>query len=374
MNLITRTPDFSGQAIPHTLLNHLISQQETGKLTIQNPFDEFVVWQIYLGKGKINFANSVSGSVERLNYLIGSHLNENKITLPPQINNDYDYLCELRKKDFFSFQQTRTILAQLTQEALVQILSLPKAHYTFDKNDNLHELFLNLDLEKSLTDLKPKIRYWWELRTEINSPFQRPLVENWSVLQQSLMKKQSFRKQWLRGFHQCVEDLDCLYSIATKTQLSTLQLALVLRPLIKTGEIKMLPYQEILIDHRPLIVYVNDRPAMQRVFKYTLEAGGFRTTCLENPFKALSILLGQKPAAIILDAQMQEINGYHLCSLCRKSGVLNNVPILIVGEKNSIAGRIRAKLSGASAYITKSLLPKELLQSINQCLVSVKTS
>lgn len=370
MNPTASSPNFSGQVIPSTFLNSLVSQQASGKLTVQNPFDEFVVWQVYLGNGKINFANSISGSVERIKYLVGAPFNQRQVTLPLQINNDYDYLCELRKKELFSFQETRTILAQLTQEALVQILSLPKAYCTFNKNDNLHELFLNLDFQKSITPLKNKIRYWWELRSEVNSPFQRPLVDNWNKLDQALVKNQAHGRQWLKAFHQCIENLDCLYSIANKTQLSTLQLALLLRPLIKSGEIKMLPYQEIEIDNRPLVVYVNDRPAMQRVFQHTLEAGGFRTNCLENPFKALSILLGQKPTAIILDAEMHDINGYHLCSLCRKSGALKNVPILIVGEKNSIVGRIRAKLSGGSGYINNSLLPKELLNSINKCLIS----
>jgi CheY-like chemotaxis protein len=162
-----------------------------------------------------------------------------------------------------------------------------------------------------------------------------------------------------------MENLDCLYGIASRTQLSTLQLALLMRPLIKSGEIKMLSYQEIKTDNRPLVVCVNDRPAMQRILQYTLDAGGFRSLQLEDPFKALSILLGQKPKAILLDADMENISGYQLCSLCRKSGALNEVPIFILGENNGISERIRAKLSGASAYIGKPFLPNELLKLID---------
>ena len=84
MNTTALTPSFSGQAIPSTLLNDLVNRQATGKLTIQNPFDELVTWQVYLGNGKIHFANSATGPEERLNYLIGSHLNKRKITLPPE--------------------------------------------------------------------------------------------------------------------------------------------------------------------------------------------------------------------------------------------------------------------------------------------------
>ena len=93
MNTTALTPRFSGQAIPSTLLNDLVNRQATGKLTVQNPFDELVNWQVYLGNGKIHFANSATGPEERLNYLMGNHLNKRKITLPPKIHNDYDYLC-----------------------------------------------------------------------------------------------------------------------------------------------------------------------------------------------------------------------------------------------------------------------------------------
>lgn len=365
MNTTALTPRFSGQAIPSSLLNDLVNRQATGKLTVQNPFDELVTWQVYLGNGKIHFANSATGPEERLNYLIGSHLHQRKITLPPKINNDYDYLCELWKKEIFSFQETRAILTQFTQEALVQILSLPKTNCDFNKGEHLHHLFLNLDFQKSVTPLKQKIRYWWELRSEINSPFQRPLVENWDKFNRTLVKTELRGHNLLKRFRQCMENLDCLYGIASRTELSTLQLALLMRPLIKSGEIKMLSYQEIETDNRPLVVCVNDRPAMQRILQYTLDAGGFRSLQLEDPFKALSILLGQKPKAILLDAEMESISGYQLCSLCRKSGALNDVPIFILGEKNGISERIRAKLSGASSYISKPFLPNELLKLID---------
>ncbi|MFM7578965.1 MAG: DUF4388 domain-containing protein, partial [Microcystaceae cyanobacterium] len=150
-----------GQAVPAALLHTLVEKQMSGKVTIQNPFDEFVNWQVYLGNGRIHFANSANGSVERLNYLIGNALHQRKITLPPQIQDDYQYLCELWKKDIFSFQQTRSILTQSSQEALVQILSLPKTHYTFNPEAGLDQLFLNLELTKVMTPIKHKIRYWW---------------------------------------------------------------------------------------------------------------------------------------------------------------------------------------------------------------------
>jgi twitching motility two-component system response regulator PilG len=363
------SPDFAlnpsrGQAVPASLLNALVNQQVTGRLTIQNPFDEFVNWQVYLGNGRIHFANSANGSVERLNYLIGSALNRRRVTIPEHLSNDYQYICELWKNDVFSFQQSRSILNQATQEALVQILSLPKSQYDFSPNDGLDHIFLNLDLAKTVSPIKHKIRYWWNLRSDINSPFQRPLVENWTKLNQVVSKTQLYGQHWFKRFHTSLQDLDCLYQIAGKTEMSTLQLALLLRPLIKTGEIKMLPYQEIQVDHRPLVAYVDHLKANQRQVGYALNQGGFRPLALEDPFKALAVLLNQKPNLILINTDLPEMNGYQLCALCRKSKQFKETPILLMGNKDNLTAKIRSKLSGASGFISQPFLPQELLQTL----------
>lgn len=363
-----KTTRHSDRGIPAKLLHSLVDKQMSGKLTIQNPFDELVVWQVYLGDGRIHFANSLNGSVERLNYLIGSSLNQRKITLPSKITSDYEYLCELWKKDFFTFQQTRSILTQSTQEALVQVLSLPKTSYTFTAEQELDKVFLNLDLTKIITPIKHKIRYWWELRSDINSPFQRPLVENWDNLHRTLAETHLYGQHWIKRFYSCLKDLNCLYEIASTTEISTLQLALMLRPLIKSGEIKMLPYQEIKMDQRPLIVLIDQRATTQRMVSYILENGGFRALILEDPFKALPILLNQAPIAILINAELPEMNGYQFCSFCRKSSQLKDTPIVLLGKRESLVEKIRSKLSGASGYLCEPFLPQELLQSLNRLL------
>lgn len=368
MTQIALNPPLSAQAIPLTLLYDLVIQKATGKLTIQNPFDELVTWQVYLGNGKINFASSVTGCEVRLRYLIGNYLHQSQIILPSLIDNDYDYLCKLWKENVFSLQQTQSILIQCTQEALVQILSLPATSCDFKKNDNLHHLLLNLDLEKSLISLKNKIRCWEKLHSEVNSPFQRPLVNNWDDFNRTLMANQGYGEQWIKGFYKCIENLDCLYSIASETQLSTLQVALMLHPWIKTGDITLLPYQEIQTDDRLLVTCVHEHPALQRILQYTLETGGYRTSYVDDPLKALSILFRHKPKLILIDAEMRNISGYQLCSLCRKSREFKDVPIFILGENNGISERIRAKLSGASGYISKPFLPNELIALIDQSL------
>ncbi len=238
MTSLTLSAPNTNAQIPAQFLRTLIDKKATGKLIIQSPLDEFVSWQVYLSNGKINFANSGMGAIERLNYLFSDYLSKGQITLPKQLTDDYSYLCDLWKNGIFSFPQTRSILTQFTQEALVQILSLPRTTCSFGQQDGLKNLFLNLNLDRAIAPIQTKIRYWWELHSDISSPFQRPLIEDWEDFKTTCTKKHQRSSQWLENFSQGIKNLSCLYEIAGKTQTSTLELALMLRPKIKRGEIR----------------------------------------------------------------------------------------------------------------------------------------
>ncbi len=269
------------------------------------------------------------------------------------------------KKAFFSFQQTRSILTQFTQEALVQILSLPKATCSFDQQNGLKHLFLNLNLERAIAPIQHKIRYWWELHSDISSPFQRPLVEDWGRVKWILARKYHRNSHWIEQFSQSLKKLSCLYEIAGHTQTSTLELALMLRPQIKGGVIKMLSYQDIQEDHRPVVICVNNRQSLQRIVQFTLETHGFKVTCIQDPFKALAVIMSQLPSVILIDPDLPNMNGYELCRLLRNSSAIQHVPIVLLTEKQGIIERIQSKLAKASTCLSKPFLPQELLQVVD---------
>jgi twitching motility two-component system response regulator PilG len=298
------------QVIPYKLLKKLIMGEVSGKLVIQNPFDEYVNWQVYFGNGKIHFANSAVGLVERSSYLFTRYLNQSDITVPSQLTDDYQYICNLWRKEILSFQETRFVLIECTKEALIQILCLPKTNCYLDTKERLDQLFLNLDLDQSISPIKHKIRYWWKLRFAINSPFQRPLVEDWDEFEQILTQSHFEEDNLLQKFIFSLKNISCLYKIGELTGISTLQLAIMLHPLVKSGGVTMLSYQDIQEDYRPLVVYIGDRPAEQRVIEITLEKSGFKSLIIGDPFKALAILINQKPNVVIIDSNLFGINGY----------------------------------------------------------------
>ena len=75
----------------------------------------------------------------------------------------------------------------------------------------------------------------------------------------------------------------------------------------------------------------------------------------------------------MLPINMPDIDGYQLCSLCRKSSALNDIPIVMLTGRDGILDRVKAKMVGSVGYISKPFLPQELVKTVNTYLPIKKT-
>ncbi len=357
------------EGAPYRVLQSLLDKQASGKLVVQSPIDSSIHWRIYLGNNRIYFAGSGMGHRERLAYLLGRYLPDKKIILPGIIDDDYQYLCRLWQEGEFSFQEIRAVLAKFTQEALIEILSLNKAFCYFESTMGLEHLLLYLNLKKLMLPVESKVRCWWQLRGQISSPFQRPLVGNQAQLTELLNSPVlAEANPSLRQLTHYLDDQGCLYDLANQMSVSTLKLAVMLQPLIKAEAINMGPYLLPQSDNRPIVACIDDSPAIQRVVKFTLESSGYRVVNIKESLKALTALLNPKPDLILMDINMPDIDGYQLCSLCNKSAALRDIPIIMLTGRDGILDRVKAKMVGAVGYISKPFLPQELVKVVNSYL------
>jgi twitching motility two-component system response regulator PilG len=335
---------------------------------IQNPLDSSIHWRVYLGNGRIHYAGSGMGAAERLNYLVGRYLPNRKSTLPPQITDDYQYFCNLWQTSQFSFQEVRAVLAKFTQEALIEIVSQNKAFCHFENTVGLEHLLLYLNLKKIMLPVEDKVRLWWQLRGQIGSLFQRPLITNRPRLMELIQTELGEKNPSFRNLPHFLDDQVCFYELASQMEMSTLKLAILLNPLIQEGAIAMGSYVLPTQDNRPIVACIDDSPSIQRVVKFTLESSGYQVISIKESLKALTSLLNPKPDLILMDINMPDIDGYQLCSLCRKSSALRDIPIVMLTGRDGILDRVKAKMVGCVGYISKPFLPQELVKIVNTYL------
>jgi len=112
------------------------------------------------------------------------------------------------------------------------------------------------------------------------------------------------------------------------------------------------------------IAFVDDSPSMLKQISLYLADESFKPVPIEQPIKALMQILRHKPDIILLDIQMAQLDSYDLCKCLRNNSAFKKTPIIMVTGNTGIIDRVRAKMVGASGYLTKPFDQAELLTTV----------
>lgn len=116
----------------------------------------------------------------------------------------------------------------------------------------------------------------------------------------------------------------------------------------------------------PSIMVVDDSPTVRKLVQVTLEREGYQVVPQEDGMQALSALRYQLPAVIFLDIAMPQMDGYQVCKLIRHNADSRHLPIIMLSGKDGFFDRMRGRMAGATAYITKPFEPQTLLNTVQQ--------
>jgi twitching motility two-component system response regulator PilG len=358
---------------PLQALQNIVQRKVSGRLIIRETVDEPVCWRIHTGKGVLHFADCLTGQYERLAYLL--HRSNSGIaaylasSLPSsRTESTYEHLYKTWQGTDIPISKLRHLIYLLSQEALVWVLTIPKATLQFDRSVGLDPVLLSVPFQDSLSPLVPRIKEWRKLRPQISSPFQRlQLVEPNQFLQQ-------FDKilRFMRGSRanmaplEALERQPCLYELAVQLDVDLLVLGKVVAEMVRSHIITLHPYNTAFTQTRPIIACIDDSITVQRKVKLILEAEGYRVLGLSDPLRALSSLMHEPPALVLMDVAMPYIDGYELCRMLRQSSTLKNTPIVMLTGRDGLVDRVRARLVGTVDYITKPFDAKSLTDVVTK--------
>lgn len=112
---------------------------------------------------------------------------------------------------------------------------------------------------------------------------------------------------------------------------------------------------------RPLLAFVDDSEQSRNIMEAIVTNGGYDFLGIGDSVEAIPRLLEKQPQLIFLDLMMPNISGYELCSQLRKISSLKQVPIVIVTGNDGIVDRMRAKMVGATNFISKPIDRSQVL-------------
>ena len=82
--------------------------------------------------------------------------------------------------------------------------------------------------------------------------------------------------------------------------------------------------------HEPLVLLVEDELGLSKLMVMILEDEGYQVVEAANGAQGLARLQEVKPALIITDYMMPELNGYEMVRAIRRNPELDDVPILMM--------------------------------------------
>ncbi|NJP11323.1 MAG: response regulator [Leptolyngbyaceae cyanobacterium RU_5_1] len=321
---------------PISIFAQITSRNASGCLRITSGS---LVWSIYLEQGKLAFASNSINPFERLDRylnqlgqrtpaLVSAVCAQARLLFEPEyesqalVTTDWLAIQWLVDQQYLSSGQATQLVEELAKEVIESLLKVTEGSYGL--------------IEKEVIDSFPGI-----CQLDL-----RPIVEycQTQLRQQAQSKPSALLPQEPKELEPHEDP------VATKSaQASTGE------PLISIPQPQKGHYT---------IACIDDSPTVLQAINSFLDDGSFSIVMISDPLKALIQIVRCKPDLILLDVGMPNLDGYELCSMLRRHSSFKNTPIVMVTGHTGFIDRAKAKLVGASGYLTKPFTRSELMKMV----------
>lgn len=397
---------------PLQVLNAKCKSSWSGCLEIEEPKDPSISWNIYLLQGKVQYISTSIGQQERLEYLWQRfQLGFNCPQIDKEEVSEYILLAQALSNQLSNETEVKKQLFRFCREGLANILSIDRAHVQLVPARRIKKAIISFSLEQLGSKLEDQVKFNRYIRGYVASPFSRLYLEQKNALKFYQIWKPKYadpefeaiaKQQKLSAFVSLFVAKNSLYQIATKTKADAHFIGKHLQQSITEKLIDLYPFKELTSEElqlknqvkensstqipqaesreqssstsaKTLVVCIDDSKTVQKQVRMTLEAGGYEVLSILDPTAALKQLSQHKPAVIFMDINMPNLNGYDLCSILRKSQRFKDIPIVMLTGRDGMIDRVRAKIVGATDYLTKPCDPNKLVSLAKALEGSVAT-
>ena len=116
------------------------------------------------------------------------------------------------------------------------------------------------------------------------------------------------------------------------------------------------------------VLVVDDEPDILEFIEYNLSNEEFKVKTTTDPTIVVKLISEFKPAIVILDIMIPEIDGIELCQIIRENKNINQPIIVFLTARSEDYTQIAGFEAGADDYITKPIRPRLLSKKIEALL------
>jgi two-component system, chemotaxis family, response regulator PixG len=384
--------------------------EENSKIYIETVNEEY--WNFYFQSGSLIWATSSKHRMRRLYRIINKYcpeVNCQEIQLrEKEISELWGYLMlvVIYKRDRITIENLQLIITEIAQEVLFDLFqSLPqvkKIEYVGENSKHsMRAILKSILLKKPLIKLTATTIYrnaeanweaWLKADLAAYSPNMALVIRDDESLENATNSNTYLKLAFLVDGKKTLRDL----AVATKQECLTLlrsfssyiesgylgikevedeYLAIhnsvvsqvqLIEPLTNKSDRS----REIVCEQQYLIACIDNNLTVCQEMCNIVNSIGYGFVSITEPIQALSTLSDRKPDLIFLNLVMPMTNGYEICSQIRRISFFKETPIIILTANDGIIDRVRAKMAGASDFISKPVEKAKIVGIIDKYLKS----
>lgn len=350
------------------LFTNLKQVKFSGQLILTNT--QGTKWTLYLHSGHIFYASGGTHAVKRWYRTLATFLPEDTANITVweaeagEIAVDgsnrcweYELLCTWVKQGKVTREQATKIIWSILVEVWFDATQDKQVAYELKQLPSPSQGIILLDGGRITAEVERQRLLWQKAQADSINLNYAPVIRQIEQMQQSTSPTVFKMLSDLLDGQKSIRDL------GIEMERKPLTVTCFLLPYIQSGLVELTNVPDLPtpvsavscnILEKPLIACVDDSPLICNSMEKFLTAQGYRFTGINDPLRAFSVLLALKPDLIFLDLMMPNTNGYEVCEKLRRISYFRNTPIVILTGNDSVIDRMKAKMVGASGFLSKS--------------------
>ena len=114
------------------------------------------------------------------------------------------------------------------------------------------------------------------------------------------------------------------------------------------------------------VLVVEDDQEINTLVGAYVQLCGYEYRSALNGTRALEEAHARKPALVILDLMLPDLDGFEICKRLKNAADTAQVPIVMLTAMSGEANRQKGLACGAAAYLTKPFVPDQLMKTIEE--------
>lgn len=292
-------------------------------------------------------------------------------------NWEYQLLCLWIEQHKITPDQVKKVLESILEEVLFDLSKQDGLTHQIKEGNFLSKQLVLIDEKQVIERVQQLWQALWKAKITGYSLDKAPIIKQPKQLQQYTPVKV------YQALTQLLDGENTLSDLAVKMKRDVVQVTCLLLPYIKSGLVELISIPDLPApvcrrvpdvppeqanSTKPLIACVDDSTSVCHTLEKLITAAGYQFVGINDGLRALTILLASKPDLIFLDLIMPYTNGYEICSNLRKAPSFRNTPIVILTGNDGIVDQVRARLVGASDFLSKPVDAGKVLNTISKHL------